>query len=139
MGSSFDLVVAAVLFMLAVALAWFEWRRRPALGTAEGPERSYLERRLWRRMRIALLLAALAATIVGARWIDPDRRPVPYLLVWFGAALLTLWLMWLGIVDYLAARLHWIGQTSRNLVDIARTRAELRELQSRGRNGRHRD
>jgi len=138
MGSWFDLVVAAVLFILAIALAWFELRRRPAVAAAEGSSRSYLQRRMRRRMRVALLLATLAATIVGARWIDPERRPVPYLLAWFGAVLLTLWLMWLGIVDYLAARLHWVGQTSRNLVDIARTRAELRELESRGRNGRKR-
>ena len=134
-----DLVVAGFLGLLGAGLAWFELRRRPAIAAADGSARAYLQGRLRRRIRVAVLLGMLAAIIVAARWIDSDRRPVPYLLVWFVAVIVALRLMWLGIVDYVAARLHWVGQTSRNLVDIARTRVELREVQRRRRNGQNHD
>jgi hypothetical protein len=134
-----DLVVAGFLGLLGAALAWLELRRRPEIAAAEASSRAYLQGRLRRRIRVAVLLGMLAAIIVGARWIDPDRRPVPYLLIWFVATVVALRLMWLGLVDYLAARIHWVGRTTRNLVDIARTRVELRELESRRRNGRDHD
>jgi hypothetical protein len=137
MESWIDLVVAAMLAILGAALARYELRLRPAIEVAEDSERSYLRRRLKRRMRVAILLGLLAVAIFAARLIE--GRSIPYLLIWFVVLFLALRLLWLGIVDYLEARLHWVGQTQRNLVDIARTRAELRDLQSRRRSSRNGD
>jgi hypothetical protein len=133
MNDWIDLVVAGTLAVLAAVLAWLELRRRSEVAEAEGSSRSYFEHRLRRRLRVAVLLGLLSATIAGAHWINPDQRPIPFLLAWFFATLLALRLLWLGVIDYLAARIHWVDRTQRNLVDIARTRAELRDLESRRR------
>jgi hypothetical protein len=135
MESWIDLVVAGMLSVLGAVLAWLELRRRSEIAAADASLRSYLQNRMRRRIRVAILLGLLAATIAGAHWIDPDRRPIPYLLAWFFATLLALRLLWLGIIDYLASRMHWVDRTQRNLVDIARTRAELRDMESRRSNG----
>jgi hypothetical protein len=128
-----DLGVAAALAALGVGLAWVELRRRRVIAASEGRARLYLQQQLRRRIRVAMLLMLLAAIIIGARWIDPDQRPIPYLLLWFVAAVVALRLIWLAVVDYVAARLHWVDQTQQTLVDIARARAALRDLESRRR------
>jgi hypothetical protein len=133
MESWIDLIVAAMLALLGAGLAWHELRSRTAIGAADGSERPFLLRRLKRRVRVAVLLGMLAAAILAARLIE--GRAISYLLTWFVVLVLALRLLWLGIVDFLEARLHWVGQTQRNLVDIARTRAALRDLESRRRSG----
>ncbi|MDZ4752897.1 MAG: hypothetical protein SGJ11_00185 [Phycisphaerae bacterium] len=111
-------VLASALF---VAMAWY-WTR---LADSAVPP----VRRRIRRMSLVFALFGVFAAALGFGVIDPDARPLPYVVAWFAAGLGLLSVIVLVMVDTFATfRMH-----QRDLAAMHRERnvALVRDLERR--------
>jgi hypothetical protein len=120
------LVAAAIGTALWQARAWQAQRAAGGLGF----EVDFYRRRHGRRMKISVLLGAVAIAMSLGLWI---ADPLVLGLYWLGVLLLLLWIIMLAMVDFSASHAFFDRIRSRQLAEQAALERELLdELRKRG-------
>ncbi len=124
------LLIAALLMMRAHRRAWVQQQNDPSL---EQADREHLRYRYRRRMQTSGLLAVLGPLLaagpvlvpaVAARVAaDPRQQMIVISIYWIVVLLLTLWVILMGMGDYLATATHARGK----LAQLRRAESELQQ------------
>jgi len=123
------LLFGVALAIVGVALAWLERRRLRSRGSLEPDSdpnaRAFVRSQSIRRLRIGFLILFLGAATIAGDALDPHAHPLAYIGVWTCAALISVALVRLATIDYIASRRHFSGELERSVSELAKARAEL--------------
>ena len=121
------LLVCAVGLMVSHRRSWQRFRRQGA----EQDEFDYRRRQFRRRMQTSAMLGVLALALPVADWLTSrSDSPLLHLACWGVVLLLLGWLGLLALVDLLSTRFHFSRLRQSYLVEEAKLKAELRQIQA---------
>lgn len=126
------LLFGVALAIVGVALVWLERRVLRSRGSLESDADSdpnsgtFVRSRSIRRLRIGFLILFLGAAVIAGDGLDPHAHPLAYIGTWTCAALISIALVRLATIDYIASRRHFSGELERSVTELARARAELK-------------
>lgn len=128
---SLALIFGVLLIVVGAGLAVFERRVLRRLTELRDENESdsrhgrFLRERSVRRLKIGLWVLLLGMTVAAGETIEPREQPILYIGSWSAAAIVSVVLMRLAALDYIALRRHWGGEMLRNATDLERARHEL--------------
>ena len=126
-----NLIFATVLFAIAALLMLqheFKWRKvqRTERDTREV---EFARRQYRRRLQASGLIGAVAVAIAVSGWIE---HPPLVLFYWIGVVLIVVWILLLGLADWVSSYAHFQRIHKRQLAEHAALQAELKaELERR--------
>ena len=125
-----SLAVGVILVVLGAGLArwhWVAWAAQRRDSTASDRELLYYRAQFRRRLQVSVILMTLGILIpVGDALMMQRQRPGLFAAYWSIVLLMTLWIVLLAAVDWLAGRIQRRAALNA-LAGLARKRRELEE------------
>ena len=121
----FNLIFATVLFAIAALLMLqHEWTWRKIQRTErDSREVDFARRQYRRRLQASGLIGVVAVAIAVSGWVEQAWQVLFY---WIGVALVVVWILLLGLVDWASSYAHFQRIHKRQLAEHAALQAELK-------------
>lgn len=111
------------------------WRGAQTDESLTDREYDYRRRQYRRRVQTSALLGVVGVCLVISMFIKPESRSV-FVYYWFGTMVLVMWILALGVGDFLATRAHASHMRRDFQIERAKLEAQLRRAQAARSNGK---